>query len=82
MLLEKIMGDKLQNVLNQALALPARDRVRVIESLQDSLDESHSEIEQAWIPVLLERSRQIDAGEAVFGYPEPLRKFREAHGAA
>jgi Putative addiction module component len=76
------MGDNLQNVLNQALALSALDRVRIIESLQDSLDERHADIEQAWIPVLLERSRQIDAGEATFSYPEPLRRYREAHGAA
>ena len=74
------MGDNLQNVLNQALSLPAHDRLRVIESLQDSLDESHADIEQAWIPELRERVRQIDAGQATFVYPEALRRYREVHG--
>ena len=76
------MGDNLQNVLNQALSLPELDRVRVIESLQDSLRHGLTEIEQAWIPVALERARQIDAGEMRLEYPESLRKYRESRGAA
>ena len=75
------MGDNLQNVLNQALSLPAHERLRVIESLQDSLDESHADIEQAWVPELRKRVRQIDAGQAIFVYPEALRRYREVHGA-
>jgi Putative addiction module component len=71
------MGDNLQNVLNQALALPALDRVRMIESLQDSLDARHSEIEQAWIPVLQERAEKIRFGLSVPKEPEALRQYRE-----
>jgi putative addiction module component (TIGR02574 family) len=76
------MGDALQTVLNQALALPALDRVRVIETLQDSLDARHTEIEQAWLPELERRAQAIREGASVPKVPEVLRQYREKKHAA
>jgi putative addiction module component (TIGR02574 family) len=76
------MGDNLQNVLNQALALPALDRLRVIETLQDSLDARQVEIEQAWLPELDRRAKAIREGTSLTKMPEVLRQYREKKHAA
>jgi putative addiction module component (TIGR02574 family) len=76
------MGDALQNVLNQALALPALDRLRVIETLQDSLDSQRAEVERAWLPELERRAEALRSGQSVAKVPDVLRQYREKKHAA
>jgi hypothetical protein len=71
------MSDSLQAVLKLALALSELDRLSEIEILQNSLDAKREEVELAWLPILEERSRRIEAAISIPKVPEVLRQHRE-----
>jgi putative addiction module component (TIGR02574 family) len=57
---------KLESILNDALALPANERGRLIQRLIESLDDGQDETdsEDAWAEVIARRIADLDAGRA------------------
>jgi putative addiction module component (TIGR02574 family) len=57
------MSTSLEQLVEQARALPAEDRAKLAESLLESLQPSVSEIEAAWTQEIERRIAAFDRGE-------------------
>ena len=63
------MATTLQEVTNEALALPVEARAFLVEKLLESLDEQEDfPVSEAWMKEISRRSREIDEGR-VQGIP-------------
>ncbi len=72
-----------EKVLQEALALPREDRVRLVDALIESLEPedeeklTEAEWEAAWIPEIDRRLRDFDEGRATaISYEEFQRRVR------
>lgn len=68
---------RIQELIDEASALPVDERAHVVESLLMSLNPTDSSVDQKWAAVAQERLSQLNSGE-VHGVPgeEVFRKIR------
>lgn len=67
-----------KKVLEEALALPERDRADLIDALATSLD-GQAEVDEAWRIEILRRVEQVRTGSVELESPEDVRRAgREA----
>jgi putative addiction module component (TIGR02574 family) len=58
------MSNDAQQLLDQAMALPAEERAKLAEKLLESLDhDNQREIDEAWLDEVQRREAALEAGE-------------------
>jgi putative addiction module component (TIGR02574 family) len=57
------MGDEAKTLIEQARALPPRDRIALVEDVLDSLDRADPEIDRLWAREASDRLRAYRRGE-------------------
>jgi putative addiction module component (TIGR02574 family) len=63
----------------EALALPLKERAKLVERLLESLDElSEKEAESLWLDVAERRAREIDEGTVQLVTPDELERRVQA----
>ena len=68
------------NIEKEALALPVRERARLIERLLESLDTlPEQEAETLWLDTAERRAREIDEGTVSLVTPDELERRVQAH---
>jgi putative addiction module component (TIGR02574 family) len=61
------MTSRARKILEEALSLPEKDRVYLVEALQESIEpvESQEEVDAAWRKEIVRRVKSIENGTAV-----------------
>lgn len=80
-LAEEMIAMRIQELIDEASALPVDERARVVESLLRSLNPTDITIDEKWADVASTRLTQLESGEveAVPG-EEVFRKIRSRLG--
>jgi len=72
------MSEQQETVLEQALTLPAKERVKLVEKLLASLDQPDPVVDALWAEEAEDRIRAYDAGEIKgISAEDLLKKYRK-----
>ncbi|WP_294945723.1 addiction module protein [Sulfurivirga sp.] len=69
---------KLQHFLREAQQLSPNERVKLVEQLLDSLDQTDPTIDQAWLEACHQRAQAVDQGDlALIDFDQAVARLRQ-----